>query len=517
MPDLLIECIPNFSEARRPEVVEAILSSIVAVPGVCVLDRHSDLDHNRTVITYIGHPSAVAEAAFRSISKASQLIDLNQHTGQHPRIGATDVVPFVPISGVTMQECIELARNLGQRVANELNIPVYLYEEAATRPDRQNLENIRRGEYETLKEEIGTNPTRTPDFGPSQLGPAGATVIGARQPLIAYNIYLSTDDVTIADQIARAVRNSSGGLRFVKAMGVLVEGRAQVSMNLTNYRQTPIARVVEMVRREATRYGVSIHHSELVGLIPQEALFQAATWYLQLDGFELAQVLELRLADSLKSLTEEKIPIEAHRFLDELARGNPTPGGGSASAYAGAMAAGLVAMVARLTIGKKKYANVENQMWPIIDQAEVLRTELTEAVQKDAEAFDAILAANRLPKITAEQQTARLQAIEQATIHAAEVPLHVARNAVSIMELALRVSRIGNLNAISDVGTAAMLAIAAIKGAGLNIRTNLKSLQDPSPHESIFLELNKLEEYAAKMENSMGQILKERSGLSLPL
>ncbi len=239
------------------------------------------------------------EAAFRAIATAARLINLDEHTGAHPRIGATDVVPFVPISGVSMQECVEIARRLGRRVGEELDIPVYLYEEAASRPERQNLETHRRGQYEGLKAEIETRAERAPDFGPRRLGPAGATVIGARHPLIAYNIYLTTADVSIAKKIAKAVRFSSGGLRYVKALGLLVDGRAQVSMNLTNYHATPLARVVEFVRREAVRYGVEIHHSELVGLIPEDALVDAAVWYTQLDQFEPGQILERRLSQAL--------------------------------------------------------------------------------------------------------------------------------------------------------------------------------------------------------------------------
>ena len=351
MASPLIECIPNFSEARKPEVVEAILAAITAVPGVSLLNSSSDTDHNRTVITFVGPPSAVEEAAFRGIQKAADLIDLNQHTGSHPRIGATDVVPFVPISGVEMAECVQIARRLGKRVGEEIQIPVYLYEEAATRPDRVNLEDIRRGQYEGLKVEIASDPERAPDFGPARLGAAGATVIGARPPLIAYNVYLTTQDVTIAKQIAKAMRHSSGGFRYVKGLGMLVDGRAQVSMNLTNFRRTPIHRVVEAIRREAARYGVAIHHAELVGLIPGEALMDAAAWYLQLDDFNPDQVLENRL------YTARPAGPAQDQFLDSLAAGTPAPGGGSASAYAGAMAAGLVAMVARLTTGKENYAD----------------------------------------------------------------------------------------------------------------------------------------------------------------
>ncbi len=319
----LVECIPNFSEARRPEVVDAILQVISAVPGIHVLDRHSDMDHNRTVVTFVGPPEGVEEAAFQSIAKAAELINLDEHTGEHPRIGATDVVPFVPIRDISMVECVEMARRLGKRVAQSLDIPVYLYEEAAAIPERQNLENIRRGQYEALKEEMGKNPERKPDFGPEKVGTAGATVIGARQPLIAFNAYLTTDDVSIAQKIAKAIRQSSGGWRFIKGMGVLVEGKAQVSMNMTNYRQTPLGRVVESIRREAQRYGVGIHHTELVGLIPQEALSDAAVWYLQLDGFKPEQVLETRMYDALRDKPVN--PMDSD-FLDSLAAGTPTPG-----------------------------------------------------------------------------------------------------------------------------------------------------------------------------------------------
>jgi glutamate formiminotransferase len=293
----IVECVPNFSEGLRQEVIDQIVGALASVEGVRVLDVQSDADHNRSVVTMVGEPEAVEEAAFRGIERAARLIDMDQHQGEHPRMGATDVVPFVPIAGVAMADCVEIARRLGERVGRELSIPVYLYEEAAARPDRRNLADVRRGEYERLKVEIETDPHRAPDFGPARMGKAGATAIGARPPLIAFNVYLNTDDVAIAKAIARAVRHSSGGLRYVKALGLLVEGRAQVSMNLTDYRQTPIHRVVEMIRREAARYGVAIVSSEVVGLIPNEALVDAARFYLQLDGFSPDQILENRLAD----------------------------------------------------------------------------------------------------------------------------------------------------------------------------------------------------------------------------
>ncbi|MBC8448435.1 MAG: glutamate formimidoyltransferase [Chloroflexi bacterium] len=291
----IVECVPNFSEGRRQPVIDAIAAAIGSVDGVRVLDVQSDADHNRTVVTFVGGPEAVAEGAFQSIATAAQLIDLDHHRGEHPRIGAADVVPLVPVRGVAMEECVALARQLGQRVGEKLRIPVYLYEEAATRPERRNLADVRRGEYEGLKEEIRTNPDRAPDFGPARLGPAGATVIGARPFLIAYNVFLTTGDVEIARQIARALRHSSGGLRYVRALGLLVAGKAQVSMNLTDFRHTPVHRVVEMIRREAARHGVAVERSELIGLIPQQALLDAAQWYLQLDGFTPDQVLENKL------------------------------------------------------------------------------------------------------------------------------------------------------------------------------------------------------------------------------
>ncbi|MBN1965929.1 MAG: glutamate formimidoyltransferase, partial [Anaerolineae bacterium] len=301
----LVECVPNFSEGRRPEVVAQIVAAIRAVPGVTVLDTSSDADHNRTVVTFAGAPEAAAEAAFAGIATAAQLINLDEHRGEHPRIGATDVCPFVPLQGVTMDDCVALARQVGERVGRELGIPVYLYEAAATRPERQNLATIRKGEYEGLKESIRSDPYRDPDFGPAELGPAGATVIGARPFLVAYNVYLNTDNVEIAQRIARAIRHSNGGLRYVKALGLLVEGQAQVSMNLTDFHGTPVHQAVELIRREALRYGVLPTYSELVGLIPEDALIDAAMYYLQLDRFTRDQILERQVraaqaeADSL--------------------------------------------------------------------------------------------------------------------------------------------------------------------------------------------------------------------------
>ena len=512
MTNQLIECIPNFSEARRSDVVEKIMESIRLVEGVHILDHHSDLDHNRTVITYVGNPIAVEEAAFQAIKTAANLINLDEHTGEHPRIGATDVVPFVPISDVTMQDCIEIAKRLAKRVGQELEIPVFLYEDAAQIPEKQNLEKIRHGQYEALKREIGSSPVRTPDFGPNAVGPAGATVIGARQPLIAFNIYLTTNDVTIAQKISRAVRNSSGGLRFVKGMGVLVDGRAQVSMNLTNYNKTSIARVVEFVRREAQRYGVNIHHSELVGLIPQGALTDAAVWYTQMDGFNPEQILEQRLYQDMNASSNEN-GAEGNEFLDQLASATPTPGGGSAAAHTAAAGAALVAMVARLTIGKKKYVDVQSRMAELIDEAEQLRAELTDAVEEDSRAFDKVMAAFKLPKNTDDEQQARVQAIQEATINAARLPLSAAKSALKVMKCALEAASLGNTNAISDAASGFFLAKAGLQGSSLNVRINTISIHDQQLVKSLLSEVKNLSNQAIELEKQINKVLIERGGL----
>jgi glutamate formiminotransferase len=295
----LVECVPNFSEGRNVEIINSIVAEIEKVAQVHVLDREMDKNHNRAVVTFIGEPEAVKQAAFLSCAKATELIDLNVHKGEHPRIGATDVIPFIPISEVTMAECVALAKQLGEEIADKLGIPVYLYEEAATRPERRDLGNIRKGQYELLKHEIVHNPARKPDYGPCKLHPtAGATAVGARMPLIAYNVNLGTDRLEIAKKIAKAIRNKDGGLRYVKAVGVDIKdkGYVQVSMNLVNYPRTPIFRALELIKSESRRYGVPIIGSEIVGLIPMDALIDAAEYYLQLDNFDKSQqILERKL------------------------------------------------------------------------------------------------------------------------------------------------------------------------------------------------------------------------------
>lgn len=503
----LIECVPNFSEARRPEVVKAIVEAITSAPGVRLLNVSSDRDHNRTVVTFVGDAAAVEAGAYAGIAKAAELIDLDQHTGEHPRIGAADVVPFIPIKGATMDDCVAVARRLGERVGNALGIPVYLYESAASRPDRENLENIRRGQYEELKTEIELNPDRKPDFGPSRLGKAGATVIGARPFLIAYNVYLNTGDVAIANRIARAIRHSSGGMRFVKALGLLVEGQAQVSMNLTNFKKTPVHRVVETVRREAERYGVSVVRSELVGMIPQAALVDSAQWYLQLDGLQDDQIFENKLATVEQPVGAGET---ADRFLDSIAAATATPGGGAAGAYAGAMAAALVAMVARVTVGKKKYADVEPEMQEVIAAAEKLRVDLTASVAADIAAFDEVMKTYQMPKDSEAEIEARDEAIEKAMHGAAAAPLRVTRDATSVLGLAAIVAERGNANAISDAGSAANLALAAVRAGALNVRINAASVKERETAKLWLNEIASLEHSAAATFEAVSKTIRNR-------
>ena len=508
MPAPLVECIPNFSDAQRPEVIEIIVEAITGIPGVHVLDLHSDLDHNRTVITFIGSPYDVEEAAFQAITKASELINLNEHIGEHPRIGATDVVPFVPISDISMQECVEIARRLGKRVAMNLNIPVYLYEEAATRPERHNLENIRRGQYEVLKKEISSNPNRVPDFGPCEVGTAGAIAIGARHPLIAFNVFLSTENVAIAKKIARSVRYSSGGLRFVKAIGILVNGLAQVSMNLTNYHETPIARVIEFIRRESSHYDTMIHHCELVGLIPLQALSDAATWYMQLDDFQTDKILELRLSEVL-AIQLDKIskPTEFTNF-NQLSRDTLPIGGTSAAAYVGAKAAALVAKVARLTTSKSKHKPTTHEFHILIKKAEDIKSELIRIANQDTSDFATLLTSKELLKITSEQQTARSDSVAQASYEAIKITFRVIINSTSVIKLALQTANICNQIYISEIGCAAIMARAAIKASIFNVRTSLTCVRDIELAKKLSDELHQMEKKALKLEQKIEKLIK---------
>jgi glutamate formiminotransferase / formiminotetrahydrofolate cyclodeaminase len=474
----LVECVPNFSEGRDKSKVEAIIDAM-KMPGVYLLDREMDSDHNRSVITLAGEREGIQEAAIRGVGKAAELIDLNVHTGAHPRMGATDVVPFIPIDGVTIEDCVAMARHVGEEIWKRYRIPVYLYESAARIPERQGLENIRRGQFEGIRAEIATNPARCPDIGEPCVHPtAGATVVGARKFLIAYNVFLNTPDVEIAKKVAKAVRFSSGGMRFVKGAGFLVRGLAQVSMNLTDFEQTPIQRVFEMVKREAARYGVMPLSSEIVGLIPKKALEQAAEWFLQVENFDSSLILENRLMAVMggkMALGGLRVGVEP--FVEQLAAPTATPGGGSASAAAGAMAAGLAAMVASMSRGKKAYLQYESQLSAALARLTPLREELKAAVDADAESYDSVLKAYKQAKTAADEKSAASM-IEAALQEATAVPLRVAEKAHEVAQIAKSLEPITNPKMKSDLATASALAKAAITGALANVEINLASLKD---------------------------------------
>ena len=471
----LVECVPNFSEGRDKTKVDAIVEAM-KMDGVYLLDREMDADHNRCVITLVGEREPIQEAAIRGVGKAAELIDLCVHQGAHPRMGAADVVPFIPIEGVTVEDCVAMARHVGAEIWKRFQIPVYLYEAAATTPERQNLENIRRGQFEGLRAEIATNPARKPDFGDPRVHPtAGATVVGARKFLIAYNVFLSTPDVQIAKNIAKAVRFSSGGMRFVKGAGFLVRGMAQVSMNLTDFEQTPIHRVFETVKREAARYGVMPVSSEIVGLIPKKALESAAEWFLQVENFDSSLILENRLA----AVMGGKIAVGGLRagvepFVEQLAAPTATPGGGSAAAASGAMAAGLAAMVASMSRGKKAYLQYDRELSDAIARLAQLREELKAAIDADAESFNVVMKAYKQAKESADSDSIIDAALKQATA----VPLGVAEKAREVGAIAEKLGPITNPNMKSDLTTAKALAKAAIEGALANVEINIESIKD---------------------------------------
>ncbi len=470
----IVECVPNFSEGRNKEVLQELIAAIQRGGKVKMLDWEADADHNRSVITFAGEPEACLSAALAGIARASELIDMEKHKGEHPRLGATDVVPFVPISGVTLEECVELARRLGRKVGEELQIPVFLYEAAATRPERVNLAAVRKGEYEGLKIEVGQNPDKKPDFGPERMHPkAGATVIGARMPLIAYNVYLNTEDINIAKQIAKVVREAGGGLPAVKALGFEIKARkqVQVSMNLINYLKTPPHIAFEAVKKEAEKLGVEAVSSEVVGLIPQPALDAAAIHFLKLENFSADQILE-------EKLRKAGIGVGVPSFLDEVASSSPAPGGGASAAHTAALASALIAMVCRLTIGKKKYAGVEEEMKHVLEGAETLRKYFENAVEEDTRAFNVVMQALGMPKETEEHKAARAQKMEEGSKAANVVPLAVLERASKLLRLANIAAEKGNINATSDAATAGSLAFAAAEGAYFNVLINLKGVSD---------------------------------------
>jgi glutamate formiminotransferase len=403
-------------------------------------------------------------------------------------MGAADVVPFIPIDGVTIEDCVAMARHVGAEIWKRFQIPVYLYEAAAATPERQNLENIRRGQFEGIRADIATNPARKPDFGDPRVHPtAGAVVVGARKALIAYNVFLSTPDVDIAKKVAKAVRYSSGGLRFVKGAGFLVRGMAQVSMNLTDFEQTPIHRVFEFVKREAARYGVIPVSSEIVGLIPKRALEQAAEWFLQVENFDSSLILENRLTDVMTGkMAVGGLRAGVEPFIEQLAAPTATPGGGSAAAASGAMAAGLASMVASMSRGKKAYLQYESQLSEAIARLSQLREELKAAIDADAESYNVVMKAYKAAKESDRNANDGNATVSTALKQATSVPLGVAEKVVEVAEIAANLKPITNPSMKSDLTSAIALAKAALEGALANVEINLDSLKKDSPKDEGF-------------------------------
>ncbi len=531
----IVECVPNFSEGRDTARIRAITDAISAVDGVSLLDVDPGADTNRTVVTLVGEPEAVMEGAFQGIRKAAEVLDMRKHHGAHPRMGATDVCPFVPVSGLTMEDCVEYAKLLGKRVGEELGIPVFLYEYAASRPDRRNLADIRAGEYESMGEKL-QDPHWKPDFGPAALNAkAGVTAIGARQFLVAYNVNLNTKDKKIASDIALDIREAGrnrrdpqthkfirdakgvplkqpGTLKAVKAVGWYIDeyGVAQLSMNLTDITRTPVHIAFEEVRCQARKRGLRVTGSELVGLIPLQAMLDAGRYYLEkqhrstgipekdilylavksmgldeLSPFDPAEkIIEYRISPTFGPLV--RLPIDA--FADELSSESPAPGGGSVAAVAGSLGAGLAAMVANLTFGKRKWEPLYERMCHLADEGQRLKIKLLKLVDEDTEAFNDVMAAFRLPKSTEEQIRDREAAIQQATRKATSVPFTVLESCRDIFKLALEAAEKGNPNSISDAGVAGEMAAAGARGAALNVLINLGGLADKDYCERMRLE-----------------------------
>jgi len=538
----LVECVPNFSEGRDRTVIDAIARAISGVSSVRLLDVDAGADTNRTVFTFVGTPDAVGEAAFRGAVAAAALIDMSRHHGAHPRMGALDVCPIVPVSGVTMDQCVEAARSLGRRLAEALALPVYFYEYAATRPERRNLADIRVGEYEALRQKLA-DPAWAPDAGPAIFNERlGATVVGAREFLIAYNVNVNTRDQKLANEVALNVREAGrlkrdaqgkvvtdaegrelrvpGRLKAVKAIGWYIEQyrQAQVSINLLSFRTTPLHEVFETTREEAGKLGLVVTGSELVGLTPLEPLVEAGRFYLRRQGrstglpeselVELA-IQSLGLAqlspfDPGKRIIEYAVRVAAplvsmtvERFVDEVSSNSPAPGGGSVAALAGSLGAALAAMVANLTVGKAGYETAWQSSSSLAERAQALKAAFLAAVDDDTKAFDDVLAAMRLPKLTDEQQRARAAAIAAAYEKATAVPLATARLCLQALELAEQAAVTGNRNSASDAGVGALLAKAGLDSAVLNVRINLPSVRDGAFKSATLAEIPELQSKSA--------------------
>jgi glutamate formiminotransferase/formiminotetrahydrofolate cyclodeaminase len=487
-PEPLVACVPNFSEGRRRDVIDAILRAL-EVPGARVVYRQWDPEHNRLDATVIGSPDAVRASALAGAAAAVRLIDMDEHRGGHPRMGAADVIPFMPVRGITMDECVELARSFARELAETLNLPVYCYDRAAFTEERRSLAEVRKGEYEGLREAVARGE-RLPDFGPHEIGKAGATAVGARKPLIAFNVYLSGTDEAAAKEVARSVRESSGGLPAVRAIGFAVpeRGCVTVSMNLVDYEVTGLREAFDAVRAEAARRGMEVLASEIVGLVPQAAISEADVAELRLEGFDADRQILERLVSAGAGIRGERL----EEFLEAVASDRPTPGGGAVAAVSGAAGAALVEMVSNLTAGRSGYEQTWDRMREVATAASRARAEFLALADRDTAAFDRVMGAFGLPKETDEQRAERSRAIREAYREAAEAPLEVARRAVDLMEAAAECVRVGNVNAASDALSAVHELSASVGCAIANVEINLAGMKD--------------EAAAARMRSEIGAI-----------
>ena len=556
----LIECVPNFSEGRDMEVIRQITDSIEAVEGVKLLDVDPGKATNRTVVTFVGEPEAVVEAAFQGVKRASELIDMRYHHGEHPRIGATDVCPLVPVAGVTLEECAEMARALAERIATELKVPTYCYESAALRPERKNLAVVRKGEYEGLQQRI-TQPDEMPDFGggewTEQAARSGATVVGARDFLIAVNFNLNTTSTRRANAIAFDVREKGrpmrdkpivgkimkdengktimipGTLKGCKAIGWYIEeyGIAQVSMNITDIAATPLHIAFEEVCRAAAARGVRVTGTEIVGLVPRSALLEAGKYFLRKQqrslGITDQEILDIAVRSmGLSELTpfkpEEKIvesliekdnkkkglvDLTCAGFAEETSRESPAPGGGSISAYMGALGAALGTMVANLSAHKPGW----DEQWEFFsdwaEKGKRVMNELLALVDEDTDAFNCIMAVFGMPKGTDAEKAARAAAMEKATLYATEVPLKTMKASFRAFEVAGEMAEKGNPNSVSDAGVGALAARAAVQGAFLNVKINAAGLKDRAKAEALVSEAAEIAKAADAEEKRILEIV----------
>lgn len=556
----ILECVPNFSEGRDPEVIARITTAIEAVHGVQLLDVDPGKATNRTVVTFVGEPEAVVEAAFQAIKEAASLIDMSKHQGEHPRMGATDVCPLIPVSGMDMAEAVAWAHRLAQKVGEELEIPVYLYEAAATRPERRNLAVIRAGEYEGLPQKL-QNPNWTPDYGPARFNPrSGATVIGARDFLVAYNVNLNTTSVRRANSVAFDVREQGrvlregdpitgpvlkdehgeplrqpGACKAVKAIGWYIEeyGIAQVSMNLTDLSVTPLHTAFEACCQSAEARGMRVTGSELVGMVPLRVLLEAGRYFLHkqkrsagVSEEELVRIAvrslgldDLAPFDPQQKVIEYKLrqpsdaPLAAMslmKFADATASESPAPGGGSISAYAGALGAALAAMVANLSSHKRGWDEQWAYFSDIAERAQHLKQQLLHLVDEDTHAFNAIMAAFQLPKQTPEEKEARSAAIEQATRRAIDVPLQTIQAALASFDLIEAMVQKGNPNSVTDAGVGALCARAAVHGAALNVEINAASLKDRAFATAAIQQAREAAALANEREQAILQAVREK-------